>query len=184
MPNIVKEQTPSKTEQKVIDYLASQFNFASNIAYGGEGISDQWAHDKWLITISKSKTITSGGIKQNKVTEQFEYKTGFGHRYLQPFAVTEVKRYKLKPGTLAYSSATSNSYYIKQPQIAAVLYCLLSDAAACNESFSNWCENFGYDSDSISAFNTYQSCEKTNKQLNNLFNREQLQTLRDLLQDY
>ena len=175
MSNIVIEQTPSKTEQKVVDYLNSLF-YKWQIFRTGEDDVSEWKHDKWCITITRS------GDK--RTIEQFKYNTAFGHRYLQPFAVTEVKRYKLKPGTKAYSTATSNSYYIKQPQIAAVLYCLLSDADAGNESFSNWCENFGYNSDSITAFNTYQACEKTAKQLNNLFNREQLRTLRDLLQDY
>lgn len=184
MPNIVKPQTPNKTEQKVIDYINSQFNFAWDISYCGEGISDQWPHDKWSITISKSKTITNGGIKQNKVIEQFEYKTGSGHRYLQPSAERVIRQNKYNPRSIAYAQTIANSWYIKQPQIAHVLYCLLSDAEAGNESFSNWCENFGYDSDSINAFNTYQACEKTAKQLNNLFNREQLRTLRDLLQDY
>ena len=184
MANIVKAQPPNETEQKVIEYLNSQFNFAWNIVYGGEGISDQWSHDKWSITIGKNKTITNGGIKQNKVVEQFEYKTGLGHRYLQPFAEREIRQNKYNPRSIAYAQAVKNSWYIKQPQVAAVLHCLLSDAEAGNESFSNWCDNFGHDSDSITAFNTYQACEKTAKQLNNLFNREQLQTLRDLLQDY
>lgn len=184
MANIVKPQTPNETEQKVIDYLNSLFNFKWDIVYCGEGFSDDWEYDKWLVTITKFKTINNGGAIQGKVVEQFEYKTGLGHRYLQPIAEQEVKRYKLRHGTQSYTRATNNCYYIKQPQIAAIIHSLLLDAEAGNESFSNWCDNFGYDSDSISAFDTYQACEKIAKQLNNLFNREQLQTLRDLLQDY
>lgn len=184
MANIVKPQTPNETEQKVVDYLNSLFNFKWDIVYCGEGFSDDWNHDKWSVTITKFKTISNGGVIQGKVTEQFEYKTGFGHRYLQPIAAREIKQYKLNPRSVAYARTVAGSWYIKKPQIAAIIHCLLLDAEAGNESFSNWCDNFGFDSDSISAFNTYQACEKTAKQLNNLFNREQLQTLRDLLEDY
>lgn len=38
--------------------------------------------------------------------------------------------------------------YVKKPSPAAVLYCLLSDAAAGSELFADFCAELGYDEDS------------------------------------
>lgn len=70
------------------------------------------------------------------------------------------------------------------PTAASVLYGLLSDASAMDESFSDWADNFGYDSDSIKTFNIYNACCAIGKQLKNVFTGEHLETLRELLQDY
>lgn len=45
------------------------------------------------------------------------------------------------------------------PDSVRVIGCLMMDAAAVNESsFSDWCENFGFDSDSIKARKIYDEC--------------------------
>lgn len=72
----------------------------------------------------------------------------------------------------------------KAPDNAGIMYSLLMDSEASDYSFSEWCNNFGLDSDSISAFNTYQQCEKIAKELNSLFSREELQQMREALRDY
>ena len=81
MANIVKPQTPNETEQKVIDYLTSQMIYKWEIVYCGEDLVSEWNHDKWSIMIHR--------FGDKRVIEQFEYKTGLGHRYLQPSALTE-----------------------------------------------------------------------------------------------
>jgi hypothetical protein len=45
-----------------------------------------------------------------------------------------------------------------KPKIADVMYSLFMDASAADENFHDWCENFGYSSDSIKAMNTYKQC--------------------------
>ena len=81
---------------------------------------------------------------------------------------------------------TKKSYGNKPqaPKAATVLHSLLLDAEACNESFSNWCDNFGHDSDSIKALNIYKACEEIGHKLNKLFPRKLQNQLRELLQDY
>lgn len=70
------------------------------------------------------------------------------------------------------------------PRAADVLYCILSDAEAIDCSFSDWCDMFGYDSDSIKALETYRECEKTGRELRRIFKRDQIAALRDALQDF
>lgn len=52
-----------------------------------------------------------------------------------------------------------------QPTAYDLLSCLRLDSEAANESFSNWCANFGYDNDSIKALNTYNACVETARKL-------------------
>lgn len=47
----------------------------------------------------------------------------------------------------------------KIPELSSVLYSLVMDANACDESFDDWCLNFGYDTNSRKALDTYLSCQ-------------------------
>lgn len=71
-----------------------------------------------------------------------------------------------------------------KPSNSNVLHSLIWDASALNESFENWCDNLGYDSDSIHVFTTYQQCCKIGKQLLNVFTQKEIDNIRELLQDY
>ena len=40
-------------------------------------------------------------------------------------------------------------------------YCFVSDAFAGNESFESFCDEFGYNNDSMKAYKTYKACVKS-----------------------
>lgn len=83
-------------------------------------------------------------IHFNDKAATFEYFSGVGHRVKnQPVA----------------------------PNVADVLYCLLSDANACNTSFDNWCDDLGSNSDSLEALNTYLASQRNGDKLNKLLGR-------------
>jgi hypothetical protein len=50
---------------------------------------------------------------------------------------------------------------VVQPNIADVMHCLLMDASGTEETFEDWCGNYGIDSDSRKALDTYLACQKT-----------------------
>jgi len=54
---------------------------------------------------------------------------------------------------------------VEPPKLDDVLYCLVSDAEAENMGFADWCDNFGYDTDSRSALATYLECQETASKL-------------------
>lgn len=54
---------------------------------------------------------------------------------------------------------------IEPPELDSVLYCLVSDADAENMGFSDWCGNFGYDTDSRTALATYLECQQIAEKL-------------------
>ena len=72
----------------------------------------------------------------------------------------------------------------KPPKVADVLYSLLSDASAEQRNFHEWCSDYGYSLDSISALNVYRACLDTAAALRKCFSNELLAELRDLLAEY
>jgi hypothetical protein len=71
------------------------------------------------------------------------------------------------------------------PSAADVLYCLLLDAeGATGESFPDWCETYGYDSDSRKALATYLECQAVSITLRRVFDHKTREALREALQDY
>jgi len=56
----------------------------------------------------------------------------------------------------------------QEPTAAGVLSCLLSDASSGQESFEEFCSNFGYDTDSRSALKTWRACVSMHSKLEKL----------------
>lgn len=90
-------------------------------------------------------------------TQMFEYYTGIGHR----------KHHK--PVT---------------PEVCGIINSLNIDSQAVDESFPNWCDNYGYDSDSIKALNVYTQCCDNAKKYYSVVDRATREQLEDILADY
>ena len=71
-----------------------------------------------------------------------------------------------------------------KPRKADIMHCLISDASAADENFTDWCETFGYSDDSIKALNTYKACIETARALRKYIGREDLAAIAELLKDY
>lgn len=70
----------------------------------------------------------------------FEYYTGIGHR----------------------DKKTDRP---QKPELSGVLSSLAFGAGACDESFDDWCSNFGFDTDSRKALETYLACQENASKL-------------------
>ncbi len=70
----------------------------------------------------------------------------------------------------------------KKPVLDDILYSLTSDDFAFNMPFNDWCEEFGYSSDSIAAQNIYFACQDNAKKLRETGIDIEAERLR--LQDY
>lgn len=67
-------------------------------------------------------------------------------------------------------------------KIADILYSLVMDSVCITcGSFEDWCENYGYETDSIKASETYKACLQIGLKMNAYFNLPELQ---ELFQDY
>lgn len=55
-----------------------------------------------------------------------------------------------------------------KPEIDDILNALIMDTMDIDGSFEDWCSNLGYDTDSRSAYKTFELCQEEDKQLRNL----------------
>jgi len=176
--------TINEQDNQVAEYLES-IGVSYGTRYLGAVKNDDWNADKWAIT-----------FKTGKHMEPFEFNTGLGHR-IKPLANRRalsakdraaLKKLrdvvKQKDVALIANGDQWNPEFAVVPTQASVLYCLLSDASAGEQLFADFCADFGYDEDSRKAFGIYEACQKIALQLRHLFTGEQMEKLRELLEDY
>jgi hypothetical protein len=154
-----------------VDELLREFGTNYSVRYVGETVKKDWGAD------GKGQTV-----------DHFRFTIG---DYSGDFFMGLGNRKASRPMPASYKGdryATRNweHQFLRPvaPSAAAVLYSLLSDGEAVNQSFSDWCYDLGYDSDSIKALRVYQQCEETGRELRRLFKLTQVQALRNALQDY
>lgn len=70
------------------------------------------------------------------------------------------------------------------PKSADVLHSLTLDSTAGDQSFFDWCAEYGYSDDSLKALDTYRACCKIAQDLRRIFKPETLAAIREALQDY
>ena len=60
------------------------------------------------------------------------------------------------------------------PTVSDLVWAVAIDSNALNEEFSDWCGEFGYDTDSVKARSIYKACQTNANRLKNLINDEDL----------
>ena len=142
-----------KTTSKILNI---EFEFTQN--HLGLFITDDlWMHDKWTVIING---------------QDFEYSTGIGNRVeLDRFKRDEFKRImnknpkKDKANLALYIDELKKVSKVKPLNIDDVLYSLVLDSQFSNETFDDFCDNLGYDNDSMKANETYRACQKNSKKV-------------------
>ena len=87
----------------------------------------------------------------------FDYYTGLGHRKnLQPV----------------------------KPEIAGVICSLVLDSQALDQSFDDWCDDLGFNSDSRKAHNTYEACRENHYKFAEIFSKDERAHMDKLLEEY
>lgn len=180
MKNLI---TINEQDQAVAEFLKAE-KITYNASFQGTKKSDNWERDQFVITFTNGKN-----------SESFEYGCGVGHRLevarnaykLSDFQLSGVKKLQDLIGESRLDSTVldlGGKVYAVKPTQASVLYCLFSDANSGSESFDDFCDNYGYNADSMKDFKIYQACMETAKKIRKLFTNEQRQQLAELLQDY
>lgn len=148
--------------------IINGFDFGSlpiNVTYCGKIIEGKNGWDHFLYSVSIGTGINMFGT---------QYKCGLGHS----------KKVNFHSNSDYWSNKERKYLVPVKPKNSDIMYSLLLDSDAGNYSFQDFCDNFGYSSDSIKALNIYQLCEKTSKNLRKVFTNEQLQQMQIALQDY
>lgn len=172
------------TQEVQILALLLQKKYKINIQYLGFDFKKDM--DSWLIEFSNEN--------HNK-RERFFYYTGIGHRiiktlnkYPKPLHICKHQTSHCKKRLSDFSKKSNNRFvsdiYAIDPEIAGILKSLILDSEARNESFNEWCANFGYNNDSISHFNIYQECCKIAEQFYSFFPKDTINEFKVILEDY
>lgn len=74
-------------------------------------------------------------------------------------------RFRGRRMTVPFSQGSAHT---SEPTAANVLGCLLSDAISADESFEEWCDNLGFDTDSRKAERTYKVVQAQSEKLKRL----------------
>jgi hypothetical protein len=117
--------------------------------------SDDWqeAAHHWLVTING---------------QSFDYYTGVAHREMRKGLLWGEQKAEYK--RLTAWNVRLNEYGWQRlleltkatpPKLDDVLYSLVMDSSACEESFDDWCANYGYDTDSRKALESYLACQES-----------------------
>lgn len=71
--------------------------------------------------------------------------------------------------------------YYNNSNINDFVWCLLMDAQAyeCSYNFADFCNEMGYDDDSMKAYKIYLACKKQAERLHKLFNDTEIESLKE-----
>lgn len=162
------------TDKAVAEYLTAQgITFAVN--GGFETKRDDWTCDQWQVVFTRP----------GKAPMVSDYFTGTAHRQLTAMGKMEVQREKRganSPGYIARMKAQHSKPVA--PPAAGVLYSLLLDASSGEQNFHDFCDEYGYNKDSIKDQANYNACCETLTKMRAFFTGTERTALNELLQDY
>ncbi len=145
----------------------------AKVAYAVQGTGprnrDGWECDSWICTLT-------GG----KASESFEYFTGTGHRkQVKPMVSPRYRK-----NTVAYEAWAKDAFQPVAPHVADLLHSLILDSSASEQSFESWANEYGYDTDSRKAEDTYRACQKNADKLTRVLGPKIKAQLSEILWDY
>ena len=147
-----------KTLSKVLN---KEFEFSVK-HIGLEYDENFWLKDSYIITINK---------------QRFEYFQGIGFREsknklrLTKDAFNKWTKFSSIKENDAYDYLVTQLNSCSKPKVINiddVLHSLILDSQCGSETFSDFCDNFGYDNDSIKHLNIYLECEKIAKKIQSI----------------
>ena len=176
----MKTKPLSETEQAVETFVTVDCAVTYSVTYTGKENREGWQCDSWRFTIKN---------------QSFEYFTGPAHRAAVTAATKKCAAYEFTgltekdkagqtPNGRRYLQRVQALREPQTPPVSGALYSILSDGAATEQSFSSWCEDCGYDSDSRKALATYIACQENSDKLRKVFSQSQIAHIQELLQEY
>ena len=166
---MAKQINPIETE--IAEYLKAQG--VTFVANGGTAMNkDGWECDHWSVVFTRSG--------KNPIT--FDYYTGIGHRESKFPMPVDIKR--LGKNIVARVEWEKQNVKPVKPHAASVLYSLLSDARCGEQNFHDFCDELGYNKDSIKDQAIYNACCETLTKMRSFFTLAERQAMDEMLQDY
>jgi hypothetical protein len=126
----------------------------------------------------KPRDVADISVEKNgdKEWKHYAYSVGvrLNHNVMPPIP------YKLGVGHVVKAKGCT---LLKPPQVADVIYSLVMDSPAADTTFEDWCSEFGYDTDSRKALETYLLCQENGVKIRKLLGKH-FAAVRDAAQNY
>jgi hypothetical protein len=156
-----------------VDALLERNGVTFSVVLLGERTRDGWEHDAWVATFSRAGH-----------SEDFDFRTGLGLRQYVTGPKNPTIDQAGRPGSLYREEYDRRHRRPVPPRAADVLYCLILDSSAADQSFESWCSEFGYNPDSRKTEAAYRACQEIADKLARVLDRRAREELAELLQDY
>ena len=126
-------------------------------------------------------------LEENKIKVEFNYmgklKPKWGDRKVNTYSVIFKNREGVKPNrefNLVFHDSIHNTEQRirKTPKPYNILACI--SGTYYNEDFNDFCSEYGYDNDSIKAFETWKAVNEEAEKMLSFFSEEELTELRDI----
>lgn len=141
----------------------------SVVAMGEQVKENNWKCDAWRFTITP---------KSGK-SESFDYFTGIGHRK------SKLPRPRfVNPRCIAAEQWDRDNLKPVAPHVVGLLHSLVTDGHALEMCFMDWCAEYDYSTDSMSALATYNACCEQARRLQSLVGRDLYAKIAEEVQDY
>lgn len=77
--------------------------------------------------------------------------------------------YQKRSGVFEFTDSVANTNEGKELEKKDVLYCLVMDYTSDTENFEDFCNELGYDTDSIKALNIFNAVKKNSEKMKRIF---------------
>lgn len=184
------EITATPNLDKLLSSLKWEFVFVPWKA--SRNRNEKYPSLNWIVVLrtdTKSMSVEymagSGHCPSYEQRETHESRNGVHHECATGKPYTDGWNNRFKATKKAKENGTLENGNII-PKRKDVIYSLVSDSYSADESFEDWASNFGYDSDSISAKNTYETCVKQTREFTAVLRALGIKfdDLREEFQDY
>ena len=115
-----------------------------------------------MFNTTKQTKMKSDLIEQIEVKHE-DRLIGYANKYKVRIS------YQKRSGVFEYTDSVANTNEGKEPEIKDVLYCLVMDYTSASETFQDFCDEFGYDNDSIKSLNIFKACQKNSEKMKRIF---------------
>lgn len=168
----------SSAIEKTVSAIVETAGVAYRAVYVGEcknAFNGDLTMDQWRCEFAPAST--------KRAPQYFDFFMGLGHRI--DSEMSKIARgLKYRPGTVAFETYVTNAMQPVAPSPASLLYSLILDSSAVGQSFESWCDEYGYDTDSRKAHQTYMDCQANADKLARVFAPDVIRQLTEALQEY
>lgn len=178
---MIQETKTGDEIRTAVDALLAAGRIEFTAVCVGKDTKDEWEHFAWRVTFDKP----------NSPRFAVDYKTGLGR--LNPATPAQLRQADAKypeprlPGTVygrEYPKYLNSMRTPKPPTATDVLASLCLDGQAIGQSFEDWCDDCGYNTDSRKALDIYMLCQTNAERLCAVLGGALMAQIVELVQDY